>query len=62
MSLLKAELYWAQDAKVQGRDVDELVAKLQSDTQRWLDISIDEILHDYVITMRLRSLVALAKG
>lgn len=48
LSLLKAELYWAQDAKVRGRDMDERVAKIQSDTQRWLDKSIEEILHDYV--------------
>ncbi len=46
LSLLKAELYWVQDAKVRGHDIDKRVAKIQSDTQRCLEKSIDEILHD----------------
>ena len=46
LSLLKAELYWAQDAKVRGSDVDERIGKIQNDTQRWSEKSVDEILHD----------------
>ena len=47
LSLLKAELYWAEEAKVVGRDVDARIGNIQRDTQRWTERSIDEILHDY---------------
>src|SRR5690242_14562487 len=47
LSLLKAELYWAEDAKVVGRDVDARISNIQHDTQSWTERSIDEILHDY---------------
>jgi len=47
LSLLKAELYWTYDAKVRGRDIDERIAKIQSDTDKWRDRAIDEILHDH---------------
>jgi hypothetical protein len=48
LSLLKAELYWAQDAKIRGRDIEERVTKIQDDSRRWQEKSVDEILHDYV--------------
>ena len=47
LSLLKAELYWAEEAKFVGRDVDARIANIQRDVQRWMERSIDEILHDY---------------
>ena len=47
LSLLKAELYWVEDAKVVGRDVDARISNIQRDTQRWTERSTDEILHDY---------------
>ncbi len=43
LSLLKAELYWTHDAKIRGREIDERVAKIQSDARKWRDRSIDEI-------------------
>ena len=47
MSLLKAELHWAEEAKIVGRDVDARIANIQRDMQRWTEQSIDEIMHDY---------------
>jgi hypothetical protein len=47
LSLVKARFYWAKDAKIKGRNFDERVAKFQSETQKWKNKSIDEILHDY---------------
>jgi len=49
LSLLKAELYWTQDAKIRGREVDERIAKIQDDIRRWTDRPADEILHDYEV-------------
>ena len=47
LSLLKAERYWAEDAKVAGRDIDERIRNIQCDTQRWTERSVDEILHEH---------------
>ena len=49
LSLLKAELYWTENAKIRGREVDEHITKIQDDTRRWTERSIDEILHDQVV-------------
>ena len=49
LSLLKAELYWTEDARVRGRDVGERISKSQTDSQRWIEWSVDEILHEYSI-------------
>jgi hypothetical protein len=48
LSLLKAELYWAENEKIRGRDVEGRVGRLQNDLQRWSEKSVDQILHDYV--------------
>ena len=47
LSLIKARFYWAKDAKVKGHDIDDNVAKFQSETQRWKEKSIHDILQDY---------------
>jgi hypothetical protein len=47
LSLLKAERYWAEDAKVVGHDVDARISNIQRDTQRWTERSVEEIRHDY---------------
>ncbi len=47
LSLLKAELYWAEDAKLVGRDVEARIENIQRDTQGWTERSTDEILRDY---------------
>lgn len=47
LSLLKAERYWAEDAKVRGRDIDERLRNIQKNTQRWTKKSVNEILDDY---------------
>ena len=53
LSLLKAELHWIEDAKIDrhakivGRDGDARIANIQRDMQRWTERSIDKILHDY---------------
>jgi hypothetical protein len=48
LSLLKAELYWSENEKIRGRDVDGRIAKLRNDLQRWEEKSVDEMLHDQV--------------
>jgi hypothetical protein len=47
LSLLKAELYWAEDAKIAGRDIDARIRNIRRDTQKWTERSIDEILDDH---------------
>ena len=52
LSLLKAELYWAEEARIIGRgvvkpSVEAHIGNIQRDKQRWTERSIDEILHDY---------------
>jgi hypothetical protein len=44
LSLLKAELYWARDARIRGRDVDERVAKIEGETRKWTEKTFDQIL------------------
>ena len=52
LSLLKAERYWAEDAKITGCNVDERIRNIQRDTQRWTERSVDEILHEHTTAMR----------
>jgi hypothetical protein len=52
LSLLKAELYWAEEARIVGRgvlkhNVEAHIGKIQRDRQSWTERSIDEILHEY---------------
>ena len=49
LSLLKAELYWTVNAKIRGREVDERVTKIQDETRKWAERSVDEILHDHML-------------
>lgn len=48
LSLLKAELYWAEDERIRGRNVDGRVAKIQDESRRWQERSVEDILHDYM--------------
>ena len=47
LSLLKAELHWAEEAKLTGRDihVDERIRNIQLDTQQWMEKTVDDILN-----------------
>jgi hypothetical protein len=52
LSRLKAELYWAEEARiigrgVVGRGVEAHIGNTQRDQQRWTERSSDEILNDY---------------
>ena len=49
LSLLKAELYWAQDARIRRREVAGRITKIQDDTRVWMERSVDEILRDYTV-------------
>ncbi len=45
--LLKAELYWSQDAKIAERDIGARIDNIEREKQRWTERTLDEILHDY---------------
>jgi hypothetical protein len=47
LSLLKAELYWTDDSKIRGREVEQRVTKIEEDMQGWAEKSVDEILRAY---------------
>ena len=52
LSLLKAELYWAEEARIVGRgivkpDVHAHIDKIHRARQSWTERSIDQILDEY---------------
>jgi len=52
LSLLKAELYWAEEARIVGQgivkpEVQAHVGRMQRAVQSWTERSIDQILDDY---------------
>ena len=47
LSLLKAELYWANDARLDGRDMTARLANIQDETRKWTEKSADAILNDF---------------
>ena len=47
LSLLKAKLYWVEDARIQGRDEAARLANIQDETRKWMEMSADEIVHDF---------------
>ena len=49
LSLLKAKLYWAEDARLQGRDVTAHLAKIHDEKREWMERSTEEILRDFKI-------------
>ena len=49
LSLLKAKLYWAEDARLQGLDVAARLVKIQDENRNWLERSDEEILRDFEI-------------
>ena len=50
LSLFKAEIYWAEEAELAGRDVGARIANIERDAQRWTERSIEEILQEYSTT------------
>jgi hypothetical protein len=46
LSLLKAELHWAEEARLKGGDVHERTQNLQEESRKWMDKTSDEIANE----------------
>jgi hypothetical protein len=44
LSLLKAELYWAEEKRITGNADETHIAKIKSDQKTWIEKSVDEII------------------
>jgi hypothetical protein len=46
LSLLKAELHWAEEARLRGDDVYERIRNIHQESQRWSNCTSDEIANE----------------
>jgi len=47
LSLCKAELYWAENDRLQEADVGKRIANIRNETEKWRARTVDEILRDF---------------
>ena len=57
LSLLKANLYWAQDAVIRGSDAKTRIERAERETEIWTAKSVDDILQHFNVPNHLSHLV-----
>jgi hypothetical protein len=46
LSLLKAELHWAEEARLKGDDTQERIRNIHQESQEWMNRTPDEIANE----------------